>query len=134
MIEKIEATSDISFAVEIENVDGLLPKDSEINLYRILQECLNNIVKHSVASTAEVRVQRDRNSLSIMVRDNGRGFSLDPTSQGEPTRRGLGLTGIPERVRMLGGTYAIRSAPGEGTSISLRIELSDKRGAGTHEG
>ncbi|MCA1849473.1 MAG: histidine kinase, partial [Acidobacteria bacterium] len=130
MIEKIAATSEINFSAEIDNLDGLLAKESEINLYRVIQESLNNIVKHSGAAAAQVKIMRDESGISITIRDDGRGFLLEPMSPAESRRRGFGLTGMAERVRMLGGTHTIHSAPGEGTTVSIRINLPRERSNG----
>lgn len=124
MIEKVCASSTIQFTHAVDELDGIFQPGDEITLYRIVQECLNNILKHSGATKVALNIVVDAGELALTIRDNGRGFTLD-----EETRRraGLGLQGIAERVRILGGTHAIKSAPGQGTTVMLRIALKDRQ-------
>lgn len=124
MIEKVCASSTIQFTHAVDELDGIFRPGDEITLYRIVQECLNNILRHSGATKVALNIVVDAGELALTIRDNGRGFTLD-----EETRRraGLGLQGIAERVRILGGTHAIESAPGQGTTVTLRIALKDRQ-------
>ena len=74
MIGYVKNAADVEFVTELDNIDGLLSKDSEINLYRVVQECVNNVLKHSEAATAWLSVKRRGNGLQITCRDNGHGF------------------------------------------------------------
>ncbi|MBS0354915.1 MAG: PAS domain S-box protein [Proteobacteria bacterium] len=87
--------------------------------FRIIQECLTNIARHAAASRVLVSLERDTDAIEITVSDNGRGF--DPATSG--TRSSFGLLGIRERAEALGGSCTIRSAPGQGTTISVCIPL-----------
>jgi signal transduction histidine kinase/ligand-binding sensor domain-containing protein len=122
LAEKVAAASGINFKIEIDNVDDLFEKETEINFYRIVQECLNNIIKHSLATEAKIRVKREGSSVWLIIEDNGRGFTVETTPE-ESKKRGFGLTGIAERVRILGGTHSIQSSPGEGTAVKIRLDL-----------
>jgi signal transduction histidine kinase/ligand-binding sensor domain-containing protein len=124
MIEKVCASSTIQFTHAVDELDGIFQPGDEITLYRIVQECLNNILRHSGATKMALNIVVDAGELALTIRDNGRGFTLD-----EETRRraGLGLQGIAERVRILGGTHAIESALGQGTTVTLRIALKDRQ-------
>jgi signal transduction histidine kinase/ligand-binding sensor domain-containing protein len=124
MIEKVSASSTIQFTHAVDELDGLLRPGEEITLYRMVQECLNNILKHSGATKAALNLAAHAGELALTIRDNGRRFMPDEETQ---HRAGLGLQGIAERVRILGGTHEIESAPGQGTTVSLRIALKDKR-------
>lgn len=119
MIERVAEASGINFTSEIDDVNNLFSKQAEINFYRVVQESVNNIIKHSGASEASVEIKRDERAVHLTVGDNGRGFTLENVSSG----RGFGLTGIAERVQILGGTHTISSAPGEGTTIKVNIVL-----------
>ena len=88
-----------------------------------MQECLNNILKHSGATAAAVNIAVRAGELALMIRDDGRGFAPEDAQR----RAGLGLQGIAERVRILGGTHTIESAPGQGTTVTLRIALQDNQ-------
>ncbi len=120
MIEKAEGASGIRFFADIPPLAGLFSKEEEINFYRIIQESVNNIIKHSQATKANVEVLIENGQVRISVNDNGRGFIADAQA-GEAAPRGLGLTGIAERARMLGGAHIVSSAPEQGTTVSIRI-------------
>ncbi|MPY89695.1 MAG: hypothetical protein GEU99_17455 [Luteitalea sp.] len=128
MIEKLAAVSGIAIEHEIDACDDVLPPDDQIIVYRIIQECLNNVVKHARAATATVTIRRDGQALEIGVRDNGHGFVSRPSSSTPLGHGGFGLTGIAERVRMLGGTHTMTSSPGEGTTVHIRIALRGPTG------
>ncbi|MFL6211963.1 MAG: two-component regulator propeller domain-containing protein [Pyrinomonadaceae bacterium] len=119
LVRKVAAASGLACTAEIDPLDGLFTKEAEINLYRIVQESLNNIVKHAHASAASVVVRCEARAVLVRISDDGRGFA--PDSEGE--RRGFGLSGIAERARILGGQPVIESAPGRGTTLTLRLNL-----------
>ena len=118
MIQKVSSASSIRFEPDISNIDRMLPKESEVNLYRIIQECINNVIKHSVATNCMIHIRRDEGSLRITIHDNGKGFQHEPQF---PNAQGFGLAGLNERVRMLRGTLNIESEPGRGTRIEFHI-------------
>ena len=124
MIEKVATSSTIRFTHELCEVDGLLPHGDEINFYRIVQESLNNILKHSGATEAAIRIAFYEGHLALTIHDNGRGFNPHGDRR---AGAGLGLQGIAERVRILGGTQTIHSAPGQGTTVTVRLDLKDKK-------
>jgi two-component system sensor histidine kinase DegS len=125
MIEKVTNSSEIRFSSEIATIDGLVPKVTEMHLYRIVQESVNNIVKHSGATEAKVALKREGNSLQLKIEDNGKGFNSSPPVSGS-SPRGFGLSGISERVRILGGRELIDSIAGRGTKITVTIKLPDQ--------
>lgn len=95
-----------------------LPTDAETALYRIVQEALTNIVKHAQASTVSIVLARSGGSVTAVIEDDGRGFSLDGTSDG------LGLLGMGERLALLGGKLKVESSLGAGTTIVAEVPLS----------
>jgi two-component system sensor histidine kinase UhpB len=99
----------------------VFPPADEITIYRIIQESLNNVVKHSRASEAHVAVHCHEHYVEITIRDNGRGFAASASTAGAAHRGGFGLKGLAERVRMLGGTHTIESGPGRGTAVTVRL-------------
>jgi signal transduction histidine kinase/ligand-binding sensor domain-containing protein len=115
------AASEIDLSSGIDNIDDLLPKESEIHFYRVAQECLSNMVKHSQASIASIIIRRDGKWLRFRVEDDGIGFIQDQ-SNSDRGHGGFGLLGISERVQLLAGTSQIRSAPGKGTVIEIDID------------
>ncbi|HXG66150.1 MAG TPA: two-component regulator propeller domain-containing protein, partial [Blastocatellia bacterium] len=122
VVKKAAAASPIAFSAAIDDIDGVFPKESEINFYRIVQESVNNIVKHSQATEASVTIRRDGGRLLLTIRDNGKGFTPGATPP-DAHRGGFGLIGISERAQLLGGRALIHSAPGQGVTVSIEIIL-----------
>jgi len=125
MLGKVFSASRIEFEAEIDQIDDVLEKDSEILLYRIVQECANNIVKHSNAEKAVLKIERSDNHLTVNISDNGRGFDSSASDK-DLSKRSFGLIGISERTRLLGGKLNIASAIGKGTLVSIIIDLHTK--------
>ena len=119
VVNRIATSSGIPFTVEMDNIDGLLLKQQEINVFRIVQETMTNIVKHSHAAHAAVRIRRTGDTVVLAVSDDGVGF--------ESGKQGFGLTSMAERVRILGGSLDVDSAPKSGTRITARIPLPGRR-------
>jgi signal transduction histidine kinase len=101
-------------------VQGTPELDStvEVELYRIVQEALNNALRHAQADTVEVDVDARDGLVTVIVRDDGVGF--DPGARGIRERR-LGLTSMRERAERLGGTFRVESSPGAGTAVSVEV-------------
>jgi len=120
------STGTLRFTAQLDRIDSLLPPESEINLYRIIQESVNNIVKHSQATAASLTIRRRHQIIEVIVQDDGQGFTPAATRPAQSRDgSGLGLAGISERARILGSAPVIESAPGRGTTISLEIRLSN---------
>jgi signal transduction histidine kinase/ligand-binding sensor domain-containing protein len=124
MIRKVAETHDARFAVEVDRIDGLFTPEGEINLFRIVQESVNNIVEHAEATEAGVTIKKDERSVTVTIRDNGKGFDSAPAAGGS-VPRGFGLVGMAERARVLGGDYEIHSVPGQGTTVRLVVDLKN---------
>lgn len=99
------------------NLDHNLPQPLQLSVYRIVQELLNNIIKHSGATEALVQLQQEPKKLIITVEDNGKGFSS------EETEKGIGLQNIESRLSLLKGTLEIDSGGAKGTSVYIELEL-----------
>jgi len=95
----------------------------ETNLYRITQEALNNVYKHSKATTANVVLEMRKKEIVLVIEDDGVGFELEDASRVRESGRGLGLVGMRERAAIIGGTVEIESAPGKGTTVFVRAPL-----------
>ncbi len=119
MLTKIAESTSIKISGEIGDVDGMVLPKNEINVYRIIQEAMNNVLKHSEASEATVTVAAENSTLVITIEDNGKGF--DPKA--DKKSGGMGVKGIDERVNILNGSYAISSSPGGGTTVEVRIPV-----------
>jgi PAS domain S-box-containing protein len=98
----------------------------DIAVYRIAQEALANVARHSGATAVSVRLSRDGDEIGLAVEDNGRGFDVDAIRGRNRAGRGLGLVGMRERSELLGGTFEVESGPGQGTRIRVRLPLSQK--------
>lgn len=104
------------------SAEGLeLPQEVETTVYRIVQEALTNVLKHAAAKTVSLVLECHEGGLQIIVEDDGKGFDPDTPSA---TAGHLGLAGIRERLALVGGTLAIDSAPGVGTTLYIRIPLN----------
>ncbi len=96
----------------------------ETNLYRIVQEALNNTHKHAKAKSVEVVLEKRGDLIVLLVEDNGKGFNPEATKN---RRKGIGLIGMKERAALVGGTLEIESVPGRGTTIFVRVPASSKK-------
>lgn len=104
---------------DAEDVPSSLPEDVSLCLYRVAQESLRNIGKHSKASEARVHLQGGPEEIALTIQDIGGGFDLNEVRR----RKGLGLVSMEERVRLARGRFAIESRVGEGTRVEVRIPL-----------
>jgi signal transduction histidine kinase len=102
--------------------DGLFPPEAAIHVYRIVQEALNNVARHSGAREAWVTLGEKDHHLDLEIRDNGSGFETRPEIK-RAAGQGMGLAGMRERAEHLQGSFSIRSAPQEGTTVSVRVPL-----------
>jgi signal transduction histidine kinase len=105
--------------VRAEELTGELPDDVKVGIYRLVQEALQNAATHAHAKNATVVIKRGPNRVTVEISDNGKGFQSERT-------RGMGLLGMEERVRQLGGEFVIRSAPGNGTTVHVELTVEDK--------
>src|SRR6266498_1819996 len=112
---KIEEHSTIKVRVDIVGEEKDLDDAMKITIFRIIQESLNNIIKHAHASHANIYLRFEDKNVRINVRDNGVGFDLDRVGQQHRSRPLLGLVGMEERAALLGGTVSIQSRPSYGT-------------------
>jgi len=129
IIRTVSSASTTRFSSELDNIDDVFPEDLRINFYRIVQESLNNIVKHAQATEATISVKRTVDRVTLTIRDNGTGFTPESArSEANPElgRSGFGRTGMAERARLLGGELSVQTAPDRGTVVSLQIRSGRK--------
>lgn len=113
--------SGIEIKVSVLGTGRRLPEEVELVLFRITQEALRNVWRHSQATKADIVVEFDDSQVRITVNDNGRGFSV-PGTMGDLARDGkLGLAGMQERARLVGAKLTVRSQPGEGSSVTVEL-------------
>ena len=115
----------VEVSMDIKETDDLLPQESQLAVYRIFQETLTNIGKHAQATQMSIATKQENGSFSFMVEDNGKGFDMGRLLM-KNSVKGMGLTTMKERVRILGGSLNMWSQEGKGTQITFQIPV--KRG------
>lgn len=120
-VDKIDKKS-LQVHLYTENMEERMGSNMETILYRIIQECVNNVIKHADATKLDISIIKDEKLLTVTIEDNGKGF--DPMNKDR--FQGIGLKNIHTRVEYLKGTIDIDSAPGRGTVISLLVPLEEK--------
>ncbi|SPK70562.1 Signal transduction histidine kinase (plasmid) [Cupriavidus taiwanensis] len=111
-------------SVSVDGSDIEVPEEVAIAMFRIVQEALSNVVRHANATAVHIRVAHDQGRLELQVLDNGVGW--DKIVEDDEPRKSLGLLGIRERARLLGGTVDVDSAPGQGFCVAIRIPYTKK--------
>ena len=125
IIDRASRSSDIVFTKSIDLIDKLVQPDVEISLYRIVQECINNILKHSKATEVILNVSKGNEDISILVSDNGAGFDMNKI-KADLSKHGFGLKGMAERVKLFDGRLNIVSSEGNGTSYNINVPYKTK--------
>ena len=124
LVHKIEEVHLLSVDARIDDVDDSFSGEAEMSVYRIIQEGLNNVAKHSEADAARLTIEKRGGIVTIKIEDDGRGF--DPAvPKTDAETGGFGLLGIAERVRMLRGTLDIQTGNGKGTKLTIKIWAKD---------
>ena len=117
--EEVQGRAPLEVAVEVIGEPQEIPSVVSTALFRVAQEALTNVIRHSEANYALVVLEFCSSTVRLRVEDNGRGF--DPGVLRNPARPSWGLLGIEERAHLLGGTLEVRSVPGEGTTIEVVV-------------
>lgn len=117
IITEAKQNSSIMFTHEIDNIDKLLSPNQQINLYRIVQECISNIIKHSGTSAAKITIQPIGNRIVTTIQDKGKGFDLKEAQK----KKSLGLTSIAERIELIDGKLKM-SSDYNGTRIEITLK------------
>jgi two-component system NarL family sensor kinase len=113
------STSGITVTSKCDSDIGRLPTSIQTTAYRVIQESLNNARKHSGADVVKIELKKVNDELHVEIRDYGCGFGVESART-----RGLGLRGMTERVRLLGGEFTIESKQGTGTRVLVRLPIS----------
>jgi signal transduction histidine kinase len=119
---EVSKRSGIWVKVAADAISEDLPEAHKTCVYRIVQEALHNAVQHAAARNIKVTVAEDSDRLRLAIEDDGKGFQAQ---QG----KGMGLLGMEERVRHLGGDFAVQSAPGQGTAVRVSLPLPSREQA-----
>ena len=127
IVDRVAESAEISFTCVVDEIDNLLSPEAEITLYRIIQESINNILKHSEASEAILNVSKNNNEISVFVSDNGKGISADSISVAG-NKPGLGLEGMKERARIINASFRVETANGYGTIVKVVLPIIGSSG------
>lgn len=127
IIDRVSKSTDIKFISNIDQIDKLLIPETEISLYRIIQECINNIVNHSCAEEVLINLSLNEyeNNISVLINDNGKGFDIEKVYKNSD-KHGFGLKGIRERVKLFNGKLQIQSSPETGTEFMVSVPIEGK--------
>jgi len=115
----------IEVEVVLEDAEGRADPDLETLAYRVVQEALTNVARHSGAHAATVTLSRARRRLTVRIADHGAGFHPDALLSARDEERGFGVRAMRDRVEFVDGRFSLRSAPGEGTIVEAEIPLPD---------
>ncbi|MGH9528616.1 MAG: PAS domain-containing sensor histidine kinase [Terriglobales bacterium] len=121
-IEGLRERSDVGISLSVSEEIGRLPGDVELVVFRVVQECLTNVHRHSESKTASIRLARDSDTIVVEVQDSGKGISPQKLAELQSGGSGVGIGGMRERVRQLGGEMNIDS-DSSGTRVSLTIPI-----------
>jgi len=115
--------SGIATNINVIGTERRLPEEVELVLFRITQEALRNVWRHAQATKAEITVQFDESKTSVTVSDNGQGFNPPETTDDLARDGKLGLAGMQERARLLGGSLTVQSEPGKGSTVTVEVAV-----------
>lgn len=120
LVEDLDNSTDVFIESEVAEIDGVFPKAKELHIYRIMQEAINNMVKHAETVSAKISIEKDEKIVTCSVIDRGNGFDLVE----EPEKfQSLGMQTLKERTKVLQGKLLIDSTKGKGTAIVLKIDI-----------
>ena len=134
MASRVAQASGIAIATELDALDGALASETLMSLYRVAQEALNNVVKHARATETRIVLKHESAGVRLTIADNGQGFDPQMSKAFDTlgaNRPGLGLNGMAERVRLLGGELTIRSAQKQGTTVEALLPDTSENAKGT---
>jgi len=124
LVKEVAEASQMEYEVDAEDMAGTLTPEGEVAVYRILQEALNNVIKHAGANSVKVELRRHPSSASLLISDDGCGFDEKADGSGR-NGHGQGLKSMGERCALIGGKLRISSVAGEGTLIRIDLPLNE---------
>jgi signal transduction histidine kinase len=116
----------INVSAEFSGTDERFPPEVEVTLFRVAQGAIGNILEHSGAKNASIKLECDASKCILRIEDDGKGFDVSKLTRVDPSGRGAGVFTMKERVRLLGGVCRIESRPGQGTSVVAKVPLVEK--------
>lgn len=122
LVNELDENTDEFFTLEIENTDKLITKDKALHLYRMLQETLNNTIKHAEARAVSVTIYIDNKNITMCIQDNGKGFDYDTALK---TSKSLGMKSLMERCKIINAKLMVESTLGKGTKITINLPIQN---------
>ena len=123
LVREFKERFKINFTSSIPEIDNLFPREGQTLIYRIFQEAFTNIGKHAQANHVSVEINKGERRVFFLVKDDGIGFDVEEQDALDHTEKGMGLSAMDERVRMLGGQLEVSSQRNQGTTISFIIPI-----------
>jgi len=118
LLQKTLGRNGVTYDFETAGITGRLPEKIEVCLYRIIQELLNNVIRHSKASFVSLVISQHKDAISLVFEDNGTGFNK------EEVKKGIGMISLSSRLEIVNGELKLETAEGSGTMVIIRIPLS----------
>lgn len=116
--ENVDASSNVRVQLQTYGMEQRMEQSTEIVIYRIIQELLNNVIRHAAANSVLIQLVREGDRFNLTVEDDGKGFDTSVVA------RGSGFANVKARIDYLNGTMDVRSTPGEGTSVHVEGKCS----------
>ncbi|MFZ3069668.1 MAG: histidine kinase [Anaerolineaceae bacterium] len=124
LVHEMEQSTKLSISFASKGVERRVDPQSEMSLYRIVQESLNNVIQHANAEHAWITLEYTNTNFSVLIRDDGKGFTIPSNPSDFPQKGHFGLLGLFERAELINAELLITSNPGEGTIISIQLPIS----------
>jgi len=121
LVNNFAALNDLKISVVMPDLDGCFSSEASHNIYRIVQEAVNNIAKHAQASLLVLEVEKGNDKVHFIIRDDGVGFGGERLNPGGSIKTGLGLSSMAQRVRLLGGEFSVSADPGGGCEVRFTL-------------
>lgn len=131
LVRTLKERTGLQASLDVNLDEERLPSEVETLVFRVVQEMLNNAIRHAPGAPVQIRLSRQAQRLDLTVSDEGPGFDADAVLEGRGSTEGTGLRGIHDRVELLGGECMVESEPGRGTRYRIRVPLEETRASNT---
>jgi len=121
MMDAFQKSSSVFYSYDIEDISGMLSKEQELFLFRMLQECISNVEKHAQASACNLKIVKQKHSIMFTLRDNGIGFSVE---NAKDNKTSLGIQSLKERAQYINAFFEINSTHGKGTRVTIKLNTN----------
>ena len=118
LLDAFQKTSSVFYSYEIDDISGLIPKEKELFIFRMLQECIANVEKHANATACNLTVTKKLKRVVFKLKDNGKGFSVE---NAQHSNASLGMQSLKERAQYINAFFDIKSEEGQGTIVTIKI-------------